>query len=360
MRRFPRMKLERTAFKLDGARVSVGEVLTGCWIAGLLEPLKARVREGVTAASLAEATDAEIDVDALEQPLDEWRSERDLIAAEELEAWLDERELRIEDLCDHLEREILRRRAVTDADRAAHGPDREELLALLADEAALGGELDALVEAFARRCVAPVDAGSGEALDARRIRTRRELLSECGVADLDGLTEVAEAFETSRERLEWLVGVEVEFRLFRDEALSFSHVKAALEDLRDELVRYEIVSAECPTEDVARELLCCIRFDRDTFSRSVARAGLACHRRTVFTDDLSGVPFGHHLPSAQEREVFGPTELEGAHVVLQLLERHDPDLSTPGVPERISDRLIERAVKKPLSDRVRFPDPQAA
>jgi len=354
------MRLDRIAFRLDGAAVTVGEVLTGCWIGGLLEPLKARVREGLTAESVADAAEEGIEVEALEQPLDDWRSERDLIAAEELEAWLVERDLRIEDLCDHLEREILRRRAVSDADKAAHGPDRDELLALLAEEAALGGELDGLVEAFARRCVAPVAADGGEAFDARRLHVRRELLSECGVEDLGGLAEVAEAFETPIGRVVWLVDVEVEFRLFRDEALSFSHVKAALDDLRDELVRYEIVSAECPSDDVARELLCCIRFDRDTFSRSVARAGLACQRRTVFTEDLRGVPFGHHIPSAQERDVFGPAEIEGAHVVVQLLERHDPDLSTPGVPERISDRLIERAVKKPLSDRVRFPDPQAA
>ena len=348
------MNLGRVAFTLDRKPVTVGDVLAASWLGGWSADLEARVRRALACESRADEAGIDLPAEDIEGPLEAWRRQRDLIAAEELEAWLAARELTVEELCDHIERGLLVRQPLPDADPAAHEPDQEDLLAILPAEAAFGGELDHLIEQHAQRCVAPPPPAG-----PRPSAARSEILAGRGATSLDELADVREAFEVERDRLEWLLDVEVAFRIFREETASEQKLKAALVEFRDQLVKFEIMSATCPTEDVAREVLCCIRIDRDPFTRSVARAGVPCRKDSVFASDVGRLPFGHRFQAAQARELFGPERAGHGHVVAQLVERHDPDLATPGVARWLTERLIDRSLRRALNERVSFGVPES-
>lgn len=354
--------LDRTAFSLDGAPVTVGDVLAASWIGGWTRPLEATVREDLAKSAIAAERGVEISADRLQAALDGWRISRDLEAVEDLDAWLEDRGLTLDDVLEHLERVILRRTRCGEADLARCAPDPDVVLALLPLEATLTGELETLAERFALHCVCEVPAASREAgtddapaAMSPHERIRRELLAE---RDADGIADLEEACETLGvlpARLEELLAIETRFRLFQSDVLSLSRLRAAVTDFHDELVRYEVATAACPSEDVAREIVCCVRIDGDAFARSVARAGIPCRRDSAWLGDLPRIPFGHRVPTTPPLGLLGPDVVDGKHLVGQLLERHEPDLSAPAVAERVRDRLLDRVLRSAIADRVRFP-----
>jgi hypothetical protein len=358
--------LDRTAFTLDGAPITVGDVMAASWMGGWTRPLEARIREDLAKSAIAGERGVEISAGSLQDALDKWRLARDLEAAEDLDGWLEERGLTLDDLVEHLERVMLRRTRCGEADLSRCAPDAETVQDLLPSEAAFAGELERLAERFALRCVArlpePGSPGAGDAAEGMSAeqRIRRELLSDRDADTTGDLGDACDALGVLPSRLDELLAIEVRFRIFQSDVLSLSRLRTAVTDFHDDLVRYEVATATCPTEDVAREIVCCVRIDGDAFPRSVARAGLTCRRDVAWLADLPGIPFGHRVPTTPRLGLLGPDVVAGKHLVGQVLERHDPDLSAPAVAERVRDRLLDRVLRSSVAERVRFPVSRAA
>jgi len=345
------MELGRRAFDLDGQAVTDGEVLAAAFLAGTLAPVLQRVDDGLVAESLAAEQAIEIDSEVLQDAFDEWRIERDLIAAQELEDWLADRGLDLDELQEHVERTLLRSRcgARIAGCRDRFAPSREQVLSGAAREASFSGDLGELIDEQALRLLAPAASG-GE-----RAAANESLLAEAGLADATAWAETAARFGVTGVRAAWLLEREADFRVHRRELLSAETLEKALARQRNDLVRFDVVSANLPTEDAAREVLCCIRIDRDGFKRAAARAGVPCRSQTLFPNDLEDVPYGNRLASVRRLELFGPLEVDDDHhVVAQLLERHEPELDVPDVRKRLERRVLDRALRPALAERVRF------
>jgi len=347
------LQLDGIALKIDRKAVTVGEVLASSLIGGWLGPVLERISDELACGALARERQVKPAASRLQEAMNDWRIQRDLIAADEMRAWLEIRGVGLQDLTDHLERQILHARLRTDIDeaRGSHAPSGEEVMDLLPLETICSGEIEELAEDFALRAVAPPTEGDTEV----REDAGRKILSELGMDDIGDLHDAVAPFGVSRDRTAWLFQIEAAFRLYRDEVLSEGRLREAMAEMREDLAAFEVISTTVPNEDVALELLCCIRVDNDTFERAVSRAGTNCWKESWFGSDLSHRPFGHRLPAARRYDLFGPEPGDGQFLVMQLLSRQEPALDQPDVAARLSRRLLRRSLMRPMAKRVSLP-----
>lgn len=349
------MRLDSGAFRLDGQEVTVGEVLAASLVGGVLWPLIEEAAARRRGAELARERGLDASEDAVQAAFDAWRTERDLVSAEDLERWLELFGVELDDLVAFLEERLLCDLLGEQGDEMGapqEPPPLEDLLPTIGDDALFGGEIARLVEGFGMRACAPEPA-QGE--DARLAEARKWMLAEAGFADEGAFVGAVEALGVAPRRAIWALDRELAYRMHQQDVLTQEALRQGVKDLRDELVRYEVISAVFRTEDVAREVACCVREDRDTFSRASARAGQSSRKDSWFQQDLDHSPFGSRIASAAPKDMFGPQlEPDGRALLAQLLSMQEPELSDPEVLGRVERRLVERSLRRELQRRVLF------
>ena len=353
------MRLQAIALRCDGRPVSVAEVLAGSVLGGFGQALIRRAADDLAAVPAAAAKGLATSGDDIQEALDGWRTERDLIAADEFRAWMETEELDLGRIASWLDSELLRERLEAGSRVAldAHQPVMAEVMAALHVTAALGAELPALSEQLALRLVAPVPgAEAAESIAA----ARAGLLGKAGCASVGEAVALLEPLAVDERSVSALLDAELAFRLFSDRLAGDELIQEELAAHQEALVRFDVAKASFPSEDVALEVLCCVREDGDSFRRSAARAGEPFSRASVLGVDLPARLFGNRLFAAKAKDIFGPEEAEGRHHVAQLLRKVEPDLRSESVRDELTDRVVSRALRRDVNDRVVFAMEDAA
>lgn len=346
------MHLRSGAFRLDGKEVTVGEVLLGGLASGSLWPLLEDVKSRLAKVSMAREQGDDVGEDEIQVAFDAWRIDRDLIAAEEFERWLEQHGVTIDDLVACLERRLLADR-VRSGGVGAVSMDLADLLALAPDEALFAGALEGFTEGFALRACAP-DPAQGE--DARIAQATHWLLAAAGLSSEQAFLEAGEALDVPPPRARWVLDRETAFHLHQQDVLTPDALRQALGEMREDLRRYEVAMADFRDEDTAREVACCVREDRDSFRRACSRAGEAQRVEEWFQQDLPSAELGDRIAAAGVNDLIGPRPTRGGRQLLALLKDvKEPVLSEPAVLPRVERRLVERTLRRQLQQRVMFP-----
>jgi hypothetical protein len=250
------------------------------------------------------ATDEEIQASS-----EKFRTDRDLLTAEETEQWLDERGLTLDEFGDYIVRqtgkETLHPKAGTPATKYAEA--EEELQDLLRIDLLLGGEFDRLAEGLAWRLASKSDGGSGETGDL-----------------LDELSELETAYrETSAGLLN-------------------EHARAqALTLLRLDLTGLELEVLDLESHDAASEALLCLREDGLSMAE-VARDG----RYPLQSRELRFAELPEEaqpkMISASPGEVVGPFPHGDGVRIYRLARKIEPSLEDAAVKERVDRYLVDR------------------
>jgi len=256
---------------------------------------------GTEAVAELEARGEPVDDEAIAAAAREFRYERDLLAADELDAWLERHDLTAADWHDYLRRSLAR-------DRLPDGTGRET-----ADEAVIwcegicSGRLERLAPELAK--LAAVSPGSPvEALDAS--------FDDFSAAAVD---ESAEAREVETNRLEWL--------------------------------RFAYEALVANDEGAAHEAVLCVRADGDSLVAVADRAGLEVERDECWLDELDPA-LGTRFLAATPGELVGPVVVEGGFVVAHVIAKTTPSLDDEDVRARARDAALGRAVSRLVADRV--------
>jgi hypothetical protein len=347
------MNLDQLALKLDGKAITLGEVLAASYIGGWLKPLKQRIADDLSCTALGADRNLEVTADQIQRALNRWRTERDLIAADEMQRWLDWIGLDLGIMAEHLERQILREQLEDELAEARRRFPQEPapLLDLAASEAVLGDEMHELTGDFAIRAVVP----EPEQLEDRRGDALRQIFGALGVEGLDALQAQMEMFGVSMERAEWLLNIEVLFMLYREDYVTKSMPPKALKEMFADLTKYEVITAAFPSEDIAREVLCCVQEDGEPFARVATQAEAECRTESVYGSQIQSVPFGSRFFIAQPGDLFGPEPAGEEFLLGQLVARSEPDINDPDVVLRITVRIIEKSLRRTMSERVFLP-----
>lgn len=291
--------LECIAFSVGDTPVTVGDVLRAEHARGALQPVEELLAWKAACLAEADRLSLGVDEDAVDERSTAFRYERDLVAAEEIEAWLEARGLTPDEFQDHFADGQLFS-ALRDQVAAPEGDTKTDWTALAAELHFSGAFPGHAVQHSRRLLVWAASGATGEPDPA-------ELESAYQAACTALLTPAALAQELAGARLPLT------------------------------LIDYE--SAEFDSVDAAREALLCIRDDGMALDEVTRESGFPHSRQESLAED---VPEDQREPLlwAPLGALQGPTAFGGVFRLWRVFARTEPRLTDPEVRRRVEARVL--------------------
>lgn len=316
---------------VDGQVLDWQDVVAHARRTGTWDEQAQAAREGLAcAAAFAAAPDPDLEA-AIDAAGDEFRYDRDLLTAAEMEAWLGARGVTTREWMESIERATLRDRWADRLDQllAAHpASDAAVEAALLADLRCSDGHTR-LAEACAADAAAAAAQGEALALaDAEDADARAARLVQAADAFRAAhATPEALAREVAAHRLEWL--------------------------------RIEGVRVTFPDEPQAREAALCVREDGLELVEVADSAGVDAYEIVAYLDDVEPELHDRFLATGPGG-IVGPLAEGGGYVLFQLTAKVVPSADDPDLAARAHDAIAARAVAIEVERRVRWVGVEAA
>jgi len=355
--------LEREIFEARGETFTLRQVLGATELFGSAGELWERLAEALACETYAAEEGFEIDADALQAEVDDFRYRRRLLNTEETEAWLSERRLSEDDLIDALAREHWRQRFQGELAqiRADYPPVPEALSRALWPELIVQDRLRPLAVELARRVVAAELAGAAD--ESMSAATGLDAPA-AGLQPGDPAPEAAGLPGWARCSPAWrrrLLDIERGYQAALRRALSPRALEAALVSRRLDLTRVGLLAARFTSIDGAREALLCVLEDKEPFEQAVGRAGAAREDRALYLAEapetlqpflVSAVP-GETFLVEEEEEAEEGAENAGP-LLMQVTEKSPPRLDDPEVRARLESSLLDQTFGPAVEEHVRW------
>lgn len=306
--------LGRAVFSVEGRTFTWRDVVVAARIWSDWTDAEQRARE--TIALRGEFGGAAA-ADEVAEAQDRFRYDRNLLAADELEAWLGNWGISVQEWLEQVEGAVHRGRG-SQAPAEAGTPDPAELEAATWAEAVCSGELERLARKLAARCAVFEGTPPAELTEAALSRMDEVHRSFCEAAATEGALER----RLADEQLE-LTRIDGRYLAHRDEDV----VREAALGVREE---------GRGLEDMAK--LAEARFE------PAARFYLADLDPEVKTRVLATSP----------GELCGPFPSGEEYWLLEVGARTPPSLDDPELRDRVAADLVERAVEKEILGSVRW------
>jgi len=329
--------------------VVLAGLLWGDWMA-----LEERVRSGLACLArlddLDEDDDDALDEADVETAAAEFRYARDLVAAADLEAWLERRGLSVEAWLDFIRRGLLIERWADDLEEIGeeYELDDDEVAAAVVCDALCGGLATDLAARLAAR--AAIHArGSEDAnttaldRDAGELPTVPDDVLERSLPDLPR--------PACRERLRALAGLEGGWRQFTERVATPEALRALIASRRLDWVRVVMQGVLAADEDVAREIASCVRVDRRPIDEVAEEAGQRAETLEWWLDEVEG-PLRDALAGARAGDVVGPLPFKDHQLVFVVDAKRLPAEDDPAVKARAEQALLARTVDREVANRV--------
>jgi hypothetical protein len=316
--------------------------------------LEARVRDGLLCLAKQDDLD-EDDEDALsedevEESAAEFRYARDLVAADDLEAWLEQRGLTIDSWLDYIRSTLLLERWADDLEeiREEYEADDDEVAAALPCEAVCSGLAAKLAERL----------GGRAAIHARAVEEGNPP-DETAAAALAAAVpdDQLERFlpelkpKARRERVKAVAPLEAAWRRFAEEVAPPEALRGLITSRRLDWVRVATVSVVAPDEDVAKEIVLCVKEDRRPIEDVAGEAGLSAESVDLWLEDVEEA-LRDALIGAQSGDVLGPLAWKEGHLVLTVGDKRLPSDDDADVRARAEHALLARTVEREVANRV--------
>jgi parvulin-like peptidyl-prolyl isomerase len=322
-------------------------VLAGClW--GDWPALQDRVRAGL--ACLKRLDDLEDPEDALSEDTiataaEEFRYNRDLIAAEDIEAWLDRQGLTLAEWSDYLRRSLLVSEwaDVLEKIERDYPVGDDEVESAIACEAICGGHASTLASRLAGRAAAYAWLGE-------------ETRDGASAEDLDAiLTAVAAEVKTAAhpERLEHLARLELAWRRFAEHEATPEAIRAQIAARRLEWTRLAVRSAFLEDLPAAQEAALCVREDGRDLAEVATEAGAQLEEAEWYLEEVAD-GLRERLLAARVGELVGPVAVDDGFLLVSVLDKRMPALDDPEVRDRAEQALLAQAAEREIASRVRW------
>ncbi|HTS88925.1 MAG TPA: hypothetical protein VMG41_10575 [Gemmatimonadales bacterium] len=277
----------------------------------------------------------EDEAEALEEAVDsaaaEFRYDRELITAEETEAWLAERGVTATEWLASVRREVARSQfanLLPELRGDTPQPPRQEM------EEALRVDLSCtrLGQHLAERCAE--QAAAAAVVGPPRMSSAPQPASPLPAGlDLEHTHAQLPLIESIVERVD----------RFRESVVSEEAVVREVRQHKMEWVRLECLTVDFPDLAQAKEAALCIREDGLEFSDVAGSAHREVLETRFYVDDLQE-DLQSVLLSAMPGDVIGPTSVGESHTLFQVLSKTLPADSDPEVRARAEARLFARAL----------------
>jgi len=310
----------RSLFTVADRTYAWEDVLLAVELRGELDALERQTRQGLACLRRLAAETGEAPTEAVRAAATVFRYDRNLLAAEELENWLDTRGLTVSDWNGYLRRLVLRERWEDELEQieAEFAVAEEEVEAALPAEAVCTGFLRRAAERLAE------DAALAAANDA----------VEDGAHRSNSIADLARAADDVRARVPSPPEVERE-------------VAAHAVDW----IRIEAETLELSDAEAAREAALCVRVDGRLLTDVAEDCGVPANAIVLYLGDAEP-ELQAALASATPGELIGPVPRGAGHMLLQLRAKAEPSADDPELGRRAAAVLAARSVDRELRDRV--------
>jgi hypothetical protein len=265
----------------------------------------------------SEATGAAEPEEEIEEAAREFRYERELITALEMEEWLGARGLNAQEWMEHMRRGVLR----------SHASDRLERL-LLRHPTPSGDEFDAALR------VDLICSGIGWEF-AEELAERAAAAQSFSEAELPPVEEAelpilppGLSVERAAERGPVLRRIERAMERFRTSTLTPAAIQKEIRANQMDWMRVDCRLAVFPDEAQAREAALCVREDGLSLDEVAATARVAIVESRCYLDELDSDLRAVFLASRQQ-ELLGPIAADGEFTLYQILGKQVPTEQDP-------------------------------
>lgn len=282
--------------------------------------LEREAREGLACVTHLARAGLPVPRAALDDAAASFRYARNLVSADDADAWLSARDLTVEQWMDHLLRGVLR----------AEWHDRMEALL-----ATYPGEAGAITETLRVDAIA-----TGVAQ-----RLAREVAGRAGVAASVGQSL---GFESAALRRE---SIERGLQRFALERNTEEAIAREVRNHRAEWIRCVCETLEFADAGQAREAALCIREDGVTLAALSDSALGPIRTTTFFLEEIDEVERSRFL-AAVPGDLIGPLPTQGRHLLHRLQDKRLPTTDDPTIRDRATARLLARAAAAEVHHRV--------
>lgn len=329
---------------------TVRDAIDAAIFRGELETKWKEFLDRVEAEKRADDLGMEIDESAISSAAEAFRYEKDLITAEETEAWLSNHGLTLDDFIDYFSRQYWRSSLDQDvvADEVEYHSASPELRELFLADLILSGELDQMTSALmwrlAARC-ADENPGAGATADEERNFFDRSGIKPAQLPVwLENLGRDSQWFHET-------LAAEAAYRARCDSLLTPAAHERELVGLRLSLTQFETEIIELESDDAAKEALFCVREDGMSMEE-VATEGRYPYRRVEFVLEDIPADAQQRFLSASVGDLLGPIERGDGFELWRIVKRIEPQLDDPTVKSRIQRRIHDRHFLELISKHV--------
>jgi len=325
----------RIAFRLDGTAFTLADAVLRSALSGQWTAIEAGVRHGAAAEARAAAEGSPLTAAEITAALREFRYERNLIAADEAEAWLSAWDLSTETWKSAIVRRLLRHRWPELANHnGPWAPTDEALAARVWADLVCAGTLERLAADLAERAAVAGDTWRSVLLDDD-VEPAAPLPPWVGIAASD-------------ETVLRVRRMEKAYADRRSRELSDDKVRAAIASRPLDWTRFEAAQLLLPSEPMAAEAALRVREDGDKLADVAADVGRPLDTWCGFLDGATG-SLRSRLLGASEGALIGPLPEEGGHLLIHVVSRRPPRADDPEVwahaEERVWAEVASRAME---------------
>jgi hypothetical protein len=311
---------DRSLFTVAGRTYAWEDVLAAAELRGELGELERQTRQGLACLQRLAASGDSVAPEALRAAATVFRYDRNLLAAEELEAWLDAHGLAVADWNAYLRRLLVRERWADELERIENDfPVSEaDVAAALRAEAVCTGFLR---EAATRLAEDAALASSAAEIEdgADRESVIESLTREAATLRVRPPSPHDVAREIAAHALDW--------------------------------IRIEAETLELDDAEAAREAALCVRVDGRSLGDVAEEAGVAGSRLVLYLGDADP-GLRSALISASPGELVGPLEGGSGHLLLQIRAKAEATQEDPELERRAAAALAARTIERELRNRV--------
>ena len=338
----------------DGRTYTLSDVVAAAHFRGDLEEPWRRMLQRLAADEAAADRDLETDDDALQALSDEFRSDRDLITAEETETWLEQRGLTLDDFNDHFVRAYW-----GDALGAKVEPQEvdfieasEELREMLNVELLLSGDFEQMATELSWQ-VAARRAAADETVGPEALAVERAEFFERAEIDEDELAAWLEGLGRDAAWFEEMLALAASYRHARATLVTDEMCRAELSVARLHLAQIDVETIELESRNAAREALMCVRNDGMSLAEVAAESCYPHQRGTVLLEDMPA-DLHERVLCAAPGELLEPVPHGDGFQVCRIHQKSEPTLEDPEVRSRIEDRILGQTFADLCSRHVRW------
>lgn len=347
----------RAIFTVGEREYQWDDVVLAALLWSEMSRLERTAREELAALSRLDEKGEEIPESEIDKAADDWRYGRDLLSADDMQAWLDERHLEADEWFDYFHRAIARKRLNAEIDDIANAYDasREDVDAVIYSEAVCSGSLAELAERLAGRAAVynrvVEESGTARPAPCSEADLRSELDRLPLSVKEEGLLGVGR--EAVLERAESIACVILCFEWFIDRIAAPAALEREIESHALEWTQVDCETVTFAAEEMAREVVLLVREDGVPLAQAAEMAKSSVGKMRYLLEDVKA-PLKDRLVGALPGELIGPLPSDDGVILVSVAERAEPSATDPAIRERARDRIIRRTIQREIEKRVRW------